>query len=138
MTEFEFVNFQEKLKEVYSFKFDVEVLRDVVIDYSLEACVNAYKSIVGSSPRLSILNIISELKNELISTKPEFDRIAKYLNCIVCENTGLITMLDEEGRRYSFSCNCQKGKEKQKNLKLNIWLGKVDQFENKIQYFLES
>lgn len=137
MNDIEFVEFQDKLKEVYNFKFDIDILREVIINYSLKDCFNAYKSIVSNSLRLTSLNIISELKNELLGVKPEYiEKVFK--NCDSCSNSGLITMLDSEKRKYTFACNCQKGKEKHKHLKLNMWLGCFDQFENKVQYILES
>lgn len=137
MNELEFSDLQNRLKDVYNFKFDVEVLKDSVINYKFEDCIKAYKNIVGTLAKLTGVNIIYELKSELFTVKPEI-AYKQFLNCEDCQNSGLITMRDEQKRRFAFACKCQKGQDKQKTLKLNQWCGSRYQTIKNMQYVLEG
>ena len=134
----ELTELENKINEVYKFKYDREILKDIVINYSLKDVLNCYKNIIINSSKLTGLNIISELKNELFSVKPEIETKKEYKNCFFCKNSGLITMTDENKYKFSFACNCENGKLKAKSLHLNFWNGKNKQEINNKIFDLEA
>lgn len=138
MNHMELTELESKLNEVYKFKYDKDILKDIVMDYRLDDVLNCYKNIIINTSKLTGLNIINELKNELFSVNPEIETKKYNKNCFFCKNSGLITMIDENNYRFVFACNCENGGFKAKNLKLNFWNGKKIQEINNKTFNLEA
>ena len=121
---------EKKLKN-YGFKFDEDILRNIVNNYESKDVMNIYQEIIENKDRLTGLNIIAELKERLRllpSLLPQLP--SNYKPCKICNDSGLLSFESEDGLSYAVACNCYKGKKKALALKIDIWQGRESQYIN--------
>jgi hypothetical protein len=113
----EFEDFKNKLKE-FNFKYNSEILFEVIKDYDEETINKAYKNIIMNSPRLTSLNITYELQEDLrdIPKLNNNNIFAISHDCKYCHGKGFISMITNSGENFGYNscflCNCWNGNTK--------------------------